>query len=58
MSVPVTGAGRREVVSTAQRLSAWGLNVGTAGNVGLRADSGLLVTPSAPTTLTANSSEP
>ena len=42
MSVPVTGAGRREVVSTAQRLSAWGLNVGTAGNVGLRADSGLL----------------
>jgi L-fuculose-phosphate aldolase len=46
VSVPVTGAGRREVVSTAQRLSAWGLNVGTAGNVGLRADSGLLVTPS------------
>ena len=46
VSEPVTGAGRREVVSTRQRLSAWGLNVGTAGNVGLRVDSGLLVTPS------------
>ena len=46
MSLPVTGGGRREVVSAARRLSAWGLNVGTAGNVGLRVDGGLLVTPS------------
>ena len=46
VSLPVTGGGRREVVSAARRLSAWGLNVGTAGNVGLRVDGGLLVTPS------------
>jgi L-fuculose-phosphate aldolase len=38
--------GRHDVVSAVRRLAASGLNVGTAGNVGVRVDGGLLVTPS------------
>ena len=37
--------GRAAVVDAARRLEALGLNQGTAGNVGLRIDDGLLVTP-------------
>jgi L-fuculose-phosphate aldolase len=36
---------RAAVVAAARRLEALGLNQGTAGNVGLRVDDGLLVTP-------------
>jgi L-fuculose-phosphate aldolase len=39
-------AARATVVAAARRLEALGLNQGTAGNVGLRVDDGLLVTPS------------
>jgi L-fuculose-phosphate aldolase len=38
--------GRAAVVDAARRLGALGLNQGTAGNVGLRIEGGLLVTPS------------
>ena len=37
--------GRAAVVDAARRLEALGLNQGTAGNVGLRIEGGLLVTP-------------
>jgi L-fuculose-phosphate aldolase len=37
--------GRRAVVDAAHRLESLGLNQGTAGNVGLRTEDGLLVTP-------------
>jgi L-fuculose-phosphate aldolase len=37
---------RRAVVGAAQRLEELGLNQGTSGNVGLRIEGGLLVTPS------------
>jgi L-fuculose-phosphate aldolase len=42
----VTADDRRAVVAAVRKLAASGLNVGTAGNVGLRVDGGLLVTPS------------
>lgn len=37
---------RRAVLETARRMNASGLNQGTSGNVSLRVDGGLLITPS------------
>lgn len=37
---------RREVVATARRMNQLGINQGSSGNVGVRVDGGLLVTPS------------
>lgn len=37
---------RREVVATARRMNQLGINQGSSGNVGVRIDGGLLVTPS------------
>ena len=45
MSAAAEADGRRAVVGAARRLEALGLNQGTAGNIGLRLDGGLLVTP-------------
>jgi L-fuculose-phosphate aldolase len=42
----VTADDRQAVVAAVQKLAASGLNVGTAGNVSVRVDGGLLVTPS------------
>jgi L-fuculose-phosphate aldolase len=48
--------GRAAVVHAARRLEALGLNQGTAGNIGLRIEDGVLVTPSGlpPAALTAD----
>ena len=46
MSEAEEPVGRAAVVDAARRLEALGLNQGTAGNVGLRIEGGLLVTPS------------
>lgn len=37
---------RREIIDTARRMDALGLNRGTSGNVSARVDGGLLITPS------------
>lgn len=37
---------RREIIATARRMNALGINQGSSGNVGLRVEDGLLVTPS------------
>ena len=37
---------RREIIDTARRMNALGLNRGTSGNVSARVDGGLLITPS------------
>ncbi|SMF46438.1 L-fuculose-phosphate aldolase [Tistlia consotensis] len=37
---------RREIVATARRMNALGINQGSSGNIGVRVDGGLLVTPS------------
>jgi L-fuculose-phosphate aldolase len=42
----VTADNRQAVVAAVRKLAASGLNVGTAGNVSVRVDGGLLVTPS------------
>jgi L-fuculose-phosphate aldolase len=42
----VTADDRQAVVTAVRKLAASGLNVGTAGNVSVRVDGGLLVTPS------------
>jgi len=39
-------ARREELVAVARRLNASGLNQGTSGNLSLRIDGGLLITPS------------
>jgi L-fuculose-phosphate aldolase len=47
VSAAEEAAGRPRSSTAARRLEALGLNQGTAGNVGLRIEGGLLVTPSA-----------
>lgn len=37
---------RRDLIETARRMNALGINQGTSGNLGVRAGAGLLVTPS------------
>ncbi len=37
---------RREIIDTARRMNALGLNRGTSGNISARVDGGLLITPS------------
>ncbi len=37
---------RREIIDTARRMNALGLNQGTSGNISARVDGGLLITPS------------
>ncbi len=37
---------RREIMETARRMNALGLNQGTSGNISARVDGGLLITPS------------
>ncbi len=37
---------REEMISTARRMNASGLNQGTSGNLGVRVEGGLLITPS------------
>lgn len=37
---------RRDLIETARRMNAFGINQGTSGNLGVRAGAGLLVTPS------------
>ncbi len=49
------GTARLSLVAAAQRLDAAGLNTNSSGNLGVRVDAGVLVTPSGipPTTMTA-----
>ncbi len=37
---------RREIIDTARKMNALGLNQGTSGNISVRVDAGLLITPS------------
>ncbi len=48
LDVPGTEATlRRQIVAAAQRLDALGINQGTSGNISVRCDSRMLITPSA-----------
>ena len=42
----MTAALRQQLIETAQAMNASGLNQGTAGNLSVRCDDGMLITPS------------